>query len=102
MHRAVSIRHFRFTGPRETIYDYLWYVDPDLPPGAVEEVREMGRTYRITNGAEDARIVRNVQLGLESRSFERGPLILTPEPRSESENAVAYFQSKYLAAMGAA
>ncbi len=101
VHRAVSIRHFRFAGPRETIYDYLWYVDKDLAEEAVEEVREMGRTYRMTNGAEDQRIVKNVQLGLESRSFDRGPLILTPEPRSESENAVAFFQSQYLAAMEA-
>ena len=100
LHRAISIRHFEAEGPRATTYTYLWYADPDLPKAAIEAVVETGRIYRETYGAENARLVMNVQKGLESRAYDRGPLVLTPAITAESEHAVAHFQSRYLDAIG--
>lgn len=99
LHRAISVRHFEPAGPRNTTYAYLWYADPNLPETAVEEIIETGRIYRKTNGAEDERLVKNVQLGLESRSYDVGPLVITSAITSQSEHAVAHFQNRYRAAM---
>ena len=97
IHRSVSIRHFRSVTHRESLYDYLWYVDPDLPAEAKEQVLEMGqKTYNSTNAVEDQSIVKNVQLGLESRGYDQGPLVIKPGAASENEHAVAFFQSCYL------
>jgi phenylpropionate dioxygenase-like ring-hydroxylating dioxygenase large terminal subunit len=97
IHHSVSIRHFRGVNHRQSVYDYLWFIDPDLPAHAKAEVLEMGqKTYASTNAIEDQMIVKNVQLGLESRGYERGPLVLKPGPASENEHAVAFFQSRYL------
>ncbi|MEM7226184.1 MAG: aromatic ring-hydroxylating dioxygenase subunit alpha [Pseudomonadota bacterium] len=99
MHRSLSVRHFRVEGPRRASYAYLWYADPDLSGAATEEVRDIGRKYRTTNGAEDARLVASVQKGLESRAYDRGQLVITPEVTYQSEHAVAHFQALYLAAL---
>ena len=98
-HRSISIRHFAPAGPRETIYSYLWFTDRELAKTGVDEVVEMGETYRGTNGAEDASIVANVQQGLESRSYDVGQLVITPSATAQSEHGVAHFQSLYLAAI---
>ncbi len=45
-------------------------------------------------------IMANVQLGLESRSYDRGPLVIPPIASAESEHAVAHFQARYLRAIG--
>ena len=95
-HRSISIRHFAPSGPRKTIYSYLWFADVDLAEESVNEVIAMGETYRGTNGAEDASIVANVQQGLESRSYDTGQLVITPSVSYQSEHAVAHFQSLYL------
>jgi hypothetical protein len=50
-----------------------------------------GTTYSNTNALEDQKIDANVQLGLESRDYDRGPLVLRPGEASENESAVAYF-----------
>ena len=54
-----------------------------------------GFLYRETDGAEDASIVENVRIGLESRACEPGPLELPPEVTAESEHAVTRFQVRY-------
>ena len=99
VHRSLSIRHFQVEGARQASYSYLWYADPDLPEEATEAVREIGRIYRTTNGAEDARLVASVQKGLESRAYDRGQFVITPQLTAESEHAVAHFQALYLAAL---
>ena len=99
LHRSISIRHFAPYGPRQTTYSYLWYVDRDLPQESVAEVVAMGETYRETNGAEDAALVANVQQGLESRSYDVGQLVITPDVTAYSEHGVAHFQSLYLDAI---
>ena len=55
-----------------------------------------GTTYSNTNALEDQKIVANVQLGLESRDYDRGPLVFRAGEASENESAVAYFQTRYL------
>ena len=57
----------------------------------------MGERYRGTNGAEDASLGANVQLGLESRSYDVGQLVITPSASAQSEHGVAHFQRFYLA-----
>ncbi len=56
-------------------------------------------TYPVTNGLEDQKIVKNVQLGLESHNYNKGALVIPQIPTSESEHAVALFQKKYLEAI---
>ena len=97
LHRSISLRHFQSIGPRETHYAYTWYVDPMLSDEERAEVMEMGsNTYPSTNGIEDQEIVRNVQLGLNSRSYDRGILVVPPIASDISEIAVADFQKRYL------
>ena len=101
LYRSASFRVFRSLGPRETDYAYFLYVDPDLAEEQREEVAEMGRgVYQSNIGIDDQAIVRNVQLGLESRSYERGHLITPSQPSATSEHGVAFFQERYLKAIG--
>lgn len=103
IYRSISLRHFQGLGHRETDYVYSWYVDPDLTDSESEEVAELGRsTHHSNNGLEDQNIVRNVQLGLESRSYDQGQLIITPNPSAQSELAVGHFQKRYLQAISGA
>lgn len=95
LHRSISVRLFEVNGLRDTTYVYLWYADPDLSSKARDEIIETGRIYHDTNGAEDARLVASVQKGLESRGYDRGRLIITPNITPQSEHAVAHFQATY-------
>ena len=99
-HRSISIRHFAPRGARITTYSYLWFTDHGLNSAAVDEVVAMGETYRGTNGAEDARLVANVQQGLESRCYDVGQLVITPTPSPQSEHGVAHFQTLYMDQIG--
>ena len=102
IHHCISVRHFQSVTHRQSVYDYLWFVDPDLSQEALSEVKQMaGETYTSTNAVEDQQIVANVQRGLESRGYDRGPLVLRPGAASENEYAVAYFQRRYLESIGA-
>ena len=96
LYRSVSVRQFMALGARDTEYVYHWYADPGLSDAQYEELVELGSTYHKTNGMEDQSIVRNVQLGLESRSYNQGYLVVTPTPSAESEIGVAHFQNRYL------
>ncbi len=101
IHRAVSFRLFQSLGPRNTAYVYFIFVDPSLSDAQRKEVTEYGASiYHSNNAKEDGDIVRNVQLGLESRSYNQGYLVVTPTPSAESEVAVAFFQEQYLEAIG--
>jgi len=100
-HRSVTIRQFLPLGPRRSSYSYCWLVGPELTPGEVDEVAEMGREYCDTTGLEDADIVEAVQQGLESRAYDAGTLMLGPEITQQSEHGVAHFQSLYRDAVGA-
>ena len=97
IYRSVSFRLFQSLGPRTTAYTYFMFIDPGLTDAQRKEVVEYGGTvYHSNNAIEDGNIVRNVQLGLESRSYNQGHLVVTPTPSAESEIGVAYFQNRYL------
>ncbi len=101
LYRSVSLRHFQPLGPGESQYVYTWYIDPGLNDAQRAEVMALGSsTYHSTNGIEDQNIVRNVQLGLNSRSYDRGHLVIPPIASDTSEIAVADFQKRYLEAIG--
>ena len=99
-YRSLSIRLFQSTGPRASTYTYFMFIDPDLTDEQRAEVVDYGANiYHSNNALEDSNIVRSVQQGLESRSYEKGHLVLPPVPSAESEIGVAYFQQQYLKAM---
>lgn len=101
LYKAVTVRHFESLGIRESSYTYTWYVDRDLPREHLDEITHYSRdVYHRYNGLEDKNIVKNVQLGIESRSYDSGPLIITRSPAAESELAIAYFQDRYLSEIG--
>ncbi len=100
MHKSISIRHFEVDGPRATTYAYLWYADRDRPVAEKDEIAGTGRMIHETNGMEDQALVASVQKGIESRGYDRGQLLITPQITPQSEHAVAFFQSTYLERMG--
>lgn len=102
MYGSVSLRKIEPVGPKKTVYSYNWYLPPNSPQDVVDEVVAIGRQYCELVGPEDAAVVEAVQTGLESRSYESGPLVVTPTATQESENAVAHFQSRYAAVLEAA
>ncbi len=95
LHNAVSLRTIVPVGVDKSVYYYSWYVPSDLSEDAVEEVIAMGTEYCDTVCVEDASVVEAVQVGMNSRSFDSGPLIITPQSSPQNENATAHFQSRY-------
>ena len=101
LYRSVSLRQFRSLDSRQTSYDYQLFIDPELAPEHREAVVDMGRSaYHENVGLDDQKIVASVQQGLESRSYQRGMLVIPPVPSVSSEVAVAHFQQRYLDAIG--
>ena len=97
-HNSVSIRHIKPTGPKTTVYSYSWFVDSELPAHDVKEIISIGELYKEYSGAEDAVIVKSVQKGLESRSYDTGQLVI-PSDKSCSEHGVRHVQQLYLSAL---
>lgn len=95
MHRSVSLRHFTADGPLSTTYAYAWFVDPTLSEAAKAEVNDLCRQYVETTANEDAEIVEAVQVGLNSRAYDTGPLMISEEITPSSEHAIAHFQMLY-------
>ncbi|WP_347309974.1 aromatic ring-hydroxylating oxygenase subunit alpha [Defluviimonas sp. SAOS-178_SWC] len=102
LHNAVSLRTIVPLGVDKSVYYYSWYVPSDLSDDAVEEVVAMGQNYCDTVCVEDASVVEAVHIGMKSRSFDTGPLIITPQSSPQNENATAHFQSRYKDAVIAA
>lgn len=63
-----------------------------------DELKEV--VIHESNGLEDQALVASVQKGIESRGYDRGQLLITPQITPQSEHAVAFFQSTYLERMG--
>ena len=80
------------------MYSYSWFVDSELSDHDVKEIISIGELYKEYSGAEDAVIVKSVQKGLESRSYDTGQLVI-PSDKSCSEHGVRHVQQLYLSAL---
>ena len=86
----VSLRLFLPHSVGRSTYLYRWYADKQVPETVV---RSMLDYHAKGVGLEDAEIVRNVQLGLQNRGYQPGPLVVYEgEDSGLSELGVAHFQ----------
>lgn len=57
----------------------LQYADADRPQTEKDAIAETGRMIHETNVVEDEALVASVQRGIESRGYDRGQLLITPQ-----------------------
>ena len=80
------------------MYSYSWFVDSELSDHDAKEIISIGELYKEYSGVEDAVIVKSVQKGLESRSYDTGQLVISPD-KTRSEHGVHHVQQLYLSAL---
>ncbi len=100
LHRCASLRYWIPRGHERCDYVFRWHTLPDLSPEAVQEVIDYAKVHDETTGDEDTALVDQVQVGLRSRGYTGGMLVVKPELNNECENAVAHLQNFYLQQMG--
>jgi choline monooxygenase len=91
--------HFMPTGPETTQARIDWYFGPWA---AETERRRIVEEHAATIFAEDVSLVAEVQIGLRSRGYDRGVLMIDAVHRNagHSEHTVAHLQALWRTAMG--
>lgn len=92
--------HFQPTGPETTLAQIDWYFGPWVTES---ERRRIVDEHAETTFGEDVSLVAEVQIGLRSRGYDRGVLMVdAAHPTSgESEHPVAHLQNLWREVMGA-
>ena len=96
---VLNTYHWRAGDHRNVTVRRGWYA----PGGEVSErIEALARRDLDTTVAEDVAIVESVQRGLESGSYEPGPLVIDPEGGVMSEHSVAALHGWLREALGVA
>ena len=92
--------HFIPNGPERTTVQIDWYFGPWVDAAEQDRIVE---EHRQTTLAEDARLVSEVQIGLNNLGYDRGVLMVDREHGTSgfSEHSIAHFQNQWREAMQA-
>jgi phenylpropionate dioxygenase-like ring-hydroxylating dioxygenase large terminal subunit len=91
-----SIRKWIPLDASHTVYLYRWFSDGQLSD---DEIKKLMHTHATTTAAEDAEVMKNVQIGLHSRGYRPGPMLIDANCSGLAEQGVLHIHKLWREAL---